>query len=261
MRVAVTLVVIFASASLAPAQPLVATGTSRQLTTDPRDQLLPVISGNRVVFMSDPGADSDIHVLDLNSGVETAVASLPVPERLSSIDGDRVVYAEYQPTTGDVRIALHDLLSATTSYLSTGEFDEVPRIAGNLVTWMRGDSTSVKNVVVHDLITGTATEIDLGGQEIYPFPSGTRVVFEARATPITPADIWLYDTTTGAATRLSSAGEDERHPAIDGDLVVWEGLFSDANGVDVMIHDLTTGVTRRLERPGDQRWPRYRDGS
>jgi beta propeller repeat protein len=111
----------------------VASGTTRQVTTDPAGQFNVRISGNYVVWedtrnsTSPYAADNDIYLYDLASGTEMPVATGENHQGWPRVDGNRVLWTERANDRWEIRTAVLEAvtlesLSATVArMLATGE--------------------------------------------------------------------------------------------------------------------------------------------
>ena len=179
-------------------------------------------------------------------------------------------YANSDPVVSQGRIAwigtdksglglmVYDSLTGVTKNVSphVSAYSNHPFLAGDLVVWGShwGGSYAIRAV---NLLTGqeqmVATPKD-DNEELST--DGTYVAWYDRATPAGPADIYLYNSTNGAAQRITNDALDDYSVEVSDGYVVWEreSAVSPGTLVSVMLYDTHTGVTKTLTDNA----PRYR---
>jgi beta propeller repeat protein len=226
-------------------------GTTTQVTNKAGVQTDPSISGDLVVFTDNSTGNDDVHYIDLtNPGVDVAVASGAGGQRLHDVSGNIIVYTDQSAVPESV--FKYDVSTAVSSLVSASN-DGNPRLDGQLVAFERGP-TGATDIIAIDL-ANPGIEIvvaDTALIETNPAVSGSRVVYERRATASGPGDIVMFDTSTLTETVITSTPADERRPDIDGNFIVWDVAVAPGD-TDIVIHDLSAPSTTVLAQPGNQR--------
>ncbi|MEW6102300.1 MAG: hypothetical protein AB1630_00540, partial [bacterium] len=150
-----------------------------------------------------------------------------------AIFGDRVVWYENNPATGQNNIYLYDLTTGIGRFASQStQSQSGPAIFGDRVVW-RENNGGVNNIYLFDLTTGIGRFASQSTQSQYePAIFGDRVVWREANK------IYAYDLTTGIGRFASQSTQSQYEPAIFGDRVVW--MENDA----IYLYDLTTGIGR-----------------
>jgi len=197
----------------------------------------------------DTNGTSDIFLYNVSTGATTRV----------SVDSDET------ESTGSSR---YPAISSDGSYVT------YESTATNLVA---GDTNGTSDIFLYNVSTGATTRVSVDSDETestgssrYPAISsdGSYVTYESTATNLVAGDtngvrdIFLYNASTGATTRVSvdsdgaqGTGGQSRDVSIsdDGNIIAFRsdktnlGATSDTNGEwDVFIHNVSTGATTRM---------------
>ncbi len=248
------------------------TGTTVQVTEGDAASYDPTISadGRYVAFTSgasdlvpdDPSEWDDIFVWDRVTGTTTAITAGNSPANPSiSGDGRYVAYeswdSELAPddTPGIIDIFVWDRQTGSTSRITDHDLmDSVaPSISldGRHVAYQtalhhKGEDPAIPfaDVYVHDLVTGTTTQVTDGDNDSFEpdiSADGQYVAFHSEASDLAPgdpngsiADAYVWEAATGAITRLGSS----RDVAISDD-----GRYVAFGSDGVRVWDRTTGTT------------------
>ncbi|HLM65586.1 MAG TPA: hypothetical protein VK306_14915 [Acidimicrobiales bacterium] len=244
--------------------------------------------GGRVAFEStawdlvpgDPNAYLDVYVWDRASSVIERITGGNNESASPSISADGRSVA-FTSTASDLApddrnrqgdVFLWDAATGTTTRITDGDsasgqpamsadgghvaFDS---FASNLAP---GDTDFTNDVFVWDRATGTTMRIP-GGEEGNSRPSisadGRYVVFESWVSkPVAGAtgvwDLYMWDRTTGATTRITDGNGGSHGPVVsaDGGVVAFSSAASnlvpgDTNdGADVFLWEAAAGTTRRI---------------
>ncbi|MHC4974267.1 MAG: FIMAH domain-containing protein [Planctomycetota bacterium] len=211
--------------------------TETRITDDSAEQIVPDVSGDRIVWVDRRnGAYDDIYSYVVSTGIETRITPHASVRRTSpAISGDKVVWVEgFRNET----IRLFDFATNTTRTIASGAYHIGPRISGDRVVW--ADYRALQyDVYVYDLTTDVETRItDEAADQVWPDICGDRVVWhDARnGRP----DIYLCDLSTGVETRITDdPNYNQWYPRISGDRIVWQDA---RNGWSLYMHDLATGT-------------------
>jgi beta propeller repeat protein len=133
---------------------------------------------------------------------------------------------------------------------SSGPSDDYPgRFDGDLIVYeaRRGDRDS--DIYLYNISSGETTAVATG-PAIQKSPSifGGKVVYssyEQHQFNRSDADVFLYETGTGATTRLTLPG-DQVNPRISGNLLAWQDEPPGRSSVNIMLYDLITEVKQKV---------------
>jgi beta propeller repeat protein len=151
--------------------------TETQITTDPADQMYPVIYGNRIVWNDDRNGNWDIYMYDLTTSTETPITTNPGYQAFQVIYGNRIVWMDERSGKGD--IYMYDLATSTETQITTDLAGQIyPVIHGDRIVWM-DERNGNFDIYMYDLATSTETQIttDPGGQS-FPAIYGNRIVWQ-----------------------------------------------------------------------------------
>lgn len=161
-------------------------GTAVVVAVGPENQTDPAVSGSLVSYTVSPGpGDAWIESYDLATGARRTV---PQPtgrdDLLSDVSGSRIAFVGSFDNTGSGDIAVYDTATGTQTVVApnaTGERSS-PSIGGATVAWEDVSSGTVRELYVHDLLTGTttllATGSGFGNHEPDVSPDGSVVVWQ-----------------------------------------------------------------------------------
>ncbi|MFT7485448.1 MAG: Tol biopolymer transport system component [Candidatus Paceibacteria bacterium] len=251
-------------------------------------------NGSPDCFMYDRESGQTVRVSVSSSGAEAQAGGL---EPVISFDNRYVTFYSLSDDlvasdgNGKFDIFLHHLPTGTTSKISeatngadanggsrypvlsfNGRYIAFESKASNLVS---GDSNSLRDVFVHDRVTGVTSRVSESGTgqqgngesvDAFISPDGRYVAFESDATNLVPVDtnarrdVFVKDLQTGAVILASvdSAGlqgnRDSQNASLSefGLRIAFSSNASnlvpmDANGYeDLFVHDLATGITERI---------------
>src|SRR6266576_730108 len=142
-----------------------ATGTERQITTDPSNQIEPAISGNRIVWVDFRNGNFDIYMFDLATGTERRITAASTASSFSpAISGDRIVWKDTR--NGNLDIYMFDLATGTERQITTNPSNQsTPVISGDRIAW-----TDVRNG------NGDIYIFDLSAAPLAVTPPGTLTI-------------------------------------------------------------------------------------
>jgi beta propeller repeat protein len=114
------------------------TDTQQRITTDPlRDEVVPHISGDKVVWTGCPlsSFNFDVEFYNLTTQTGQCITTDPEWQMLPRISGDTIVWLDFRNGNGD--IYLYDLLTNTERPITTNPAYQVyPDISGDRVVWV-----------------------------------------------------------------------------------------------------------------------------
>jgi len=112
------------------------------------NQTRPRIDGNLVVYQDDSAGNSDVYLLNLDTGDVTPIATTPDPETRPDIHGDSIVWSKGN------EIELYTISTAVTETIAFGGFPlENPRIHNGVVVF-EDFRTGLSNVTAYVIATG-----------------------------------------------------------------------------------------------------------
>lgn len=186
----------------------------RRLTTTPSVQeLLPAISGDRVVWADNRDGQYRIYLFNLTTGQEQRVTSLPKKPLELDFDGDHIVWtdARYDAWGNgqDTDVFLFTLSLNREERISQGPAATTahsPALSGGWLAWADGrnnpsGSLGATNIFVKELATGRQWQVTNGPHETRCSISGQYVVYEDR-NALRAFDWVLHDLTSGQETGL-----------------------------------------------------------
>lgn len=257
--------------------------------------LLPDTAGDFFnVYLHDTTTNTTTLITRDRSGEGSAnESSYPLSTSGISGDGTRIVFASKASNLveGDSNrtqdVFMYDTTTATTTKINGGEPDGRPSgepaisTDGTKIAFssssrnvIPGSITSVRSIFLYDVATGTTVLVSanaagepgiVGSERPAISADGTRISFASFASNLVPddtgrVDIFVYDTTTGAPTRINmtanggEANRDSLESALsaDGTRIVYTSkatnlVAPDTNGwQDVFLFDATTETTIRV---------------
>jgi hypothetical protein len=221
-----------------------ATGDRRQITSGSRNQLLPDVTGRRVVY-ADQTRFTQVLVYDIEAEITAPVAEDGPSRYDPAIHGDRVAYR--QSASGVTNISVTDLaLGSTTHVTSNSVMEHSPSIYGDFVAFARYiDGNNL--VIFHDLRDGTEMALlPAAIDQRRPHVHGDRVVFDAFVGGRPVRDLAIYEISTGSIHHIVADGN-QSFARISGDFVVYDD--DSAGGRDVVLMHIPTGFTHRITGP------------
>jgi len=157
-----------------------ATGTERQITTDPSNQIEPAISGNRIVWVDFRNGNFDIYMFDLATGTERRITAASTASSFSpAISGDRIVWTDTR--NGNPDIYMFDLATVTERRITTASTASAfssPAISGDRIVWTDTRNGNL-DIYMFDLATGTERQITTNpSNQSAPVISGDRIAWK-----------------------------------------------------------------------------------
>jgi beta propeller repeat protein len=209
--------------------------TEFRITTSSRNQHLPAIYGNIVVWEDWRNGNADIYGYDLSTGEEFQITSEPYDQKNPAIHGKRVVWVQREKIEG------YDLLTKTFFSIPVDtEEPENPAIYGDVVVW----ENIHDNLGIHGYNLQTQKDIFLSGEvNEYEFLDDP----EEQQNPalFEPVVVWTdkkhqgdiiyaYDIEKGKEFRVNTSRTyflfdlNQHYPVIHGDMVIWTEWDGDA---------------------------------
>ena len=216
-------------------------GIEQPLVTAPGDQGILCISGDTVVYVSNP-ADANLPMTDPGNRIYYIDLSDRVPHPIDNgpaatgaqwgprISGNRVVWMDYR--NGNWDIYEKDLPAGPERRLTTNPGDdEFPDISGDIVAW-RSYQNGQWDIHWMNLANGVehAATNDAAYQESVRISGSLLVWMDGRSdpNPASPSayDLYMEDLNTGVQTKIADRSVSPAYPAIDGSTLVWQEASS-----------------------------------
>lgn len=215
-----------------------------RITTNPADQLFPIVSGDKIVWEDyrNGGSDeADIYLYDLSANTEKRITSAKGREIYPFISGNRIVYAEVFGPNGHA-IHLYDLTTNTDSIIALGTYFR-PAIDGDKIVF--AGWSSLTGIYLYDLSTKMLKKISTTGDAMYPSISGNYVTWYS--TYGGSWKVYLYDLNTGIQKLITPPGVQQGNPRVSsGKIVLTEGPITGYASWNVYVYDISTGTEQRI---------------
>lgn len=228
----------------------VSTGEHMNISPGNGDQLLPNISGNRIVYTDYGTGNADICLYDISSGITTRLNDDPSSQRNPSISGAFVVHEDNR--NGDYDIYLFNVETETETQLTDypdcfGTHQINPDISGTKVVWEDYRSGSSGDIYMMDILTGEETLVaGSPNQEREPSIDGDIIAYVSNDTDF--GNIYYYRISTGETVQVTGMlGDDiyERCPDVSGDYISYEKWYDDMSPNDesnIWLYRISCGV-------------------
>jgi len=194
-----------------------------RITTNSSEQICPVISGNRIIWLDRRNATDaytwDIYCYDLEAGTEKQIVSVK-----NAVTAVFVSLPLPFPTLG---------------FGSTSLF---PDIYGNNIIWNENRNDSW-DIYLYDLAAGQERQItsDPSRQDAHAI-FGNKIVYSDNRNG--NADIYLFDLDSNQERQITTDSSDQSYPNIWEDKIIYRN-FRDGNE-DIYLYDLRTGQEKQL---------------
>jgi beta propeller repeat protein len=176
------------------------------MTAGTEDEMMPRISGTRVVWVANRSGYWGIHYRDVGTNAPAAEITPPFTQNvIPDIDGDRVVYARLPPDPQPWNFIGYDLNTGVETVFYT-----LPRHFG------------------------------LGWFSVH----GERVVFTGVENG--NFDVYMYDFTTSQLRRITTDPARQTDARIRGNRISWVDQRHGGTWFDLYVHDLLTNTTQRI---------------
>ncbi|MBI4699016.1 MAG: thrombospondin type 3 repeat-containing protein, partial [Nitrospirae bacterium] len=211
-----------------------------QITTNPADQRLPVISGGYIVWQDRRNGifNWDIYMYDISAGKESQITTYTLDQNYVDISGNRIVWTDARTGGGD--IYLYDIPSKQETRITDNPYSQAAaKISGDRIVWNDGRSLKFE-VYMHDTSTGLETKLaPAANAGFYSFGiSGDRIVWDETING--NRDIYMHYIPTNQVTRVTTNTSVQSLPEISMNRIVW---IDDRNGnSDIYMYDIATGV-------------------
>jgi len=198
---------------------------SGPLVSGSEDAVVPDLYHRNLAYSARRGGNWEIVFQNLDRGAPRQITTTPEDELGVRISGDRLVFV--RGTGAAARAVLYDVGTSTETVLSTAETSQVD-IAASFVVWDQLTGGTQWDVMVHDLTTGTTTNLGApGSDEFSPVVRGGQIVYVGNATGDLLTTLVAYDATAGAwgapttQTPGSTAGAGHASPGLDFVAAAW----------------------------------------
>ena len=186
-----------------------------------------------------PRAITDLRVYNMQTGATFAAGTLSLGGSFG-LDGQHLVFVGGgSPPT----IVLFDLATRTARTVSSGPYGSyLPRVSGNLATWVEGSGQMV-GIMVYDMGTGKVQQVARSaGILAQPKTDGRYVVWNDHNG--STAEIRLFDSRDGTTRLISDIRLMSFGPQISQGRVAW-GQEDEHDG-EIMLLDLGSGLLTQI---------------
>jgi hypothetical protein len=238
-----------------------ATSLRANIMSNPNDgvsEFRPRISGDAVVWQRGSGASSDVFKWSGLAGINLTANG--VADENPETDGVHVVWQ--QGSAGGRNIAVYDLLTGTTTILSSPGDETFPLVSGTTLGWIQMVDADGEVFVdpgpIGNQITGNPlveSEFSIDGDNLV-WSEGDDL-HQTLGTADDSHEVAVWNGALQGLYILTGPGTDDIHPVISGDTVVWQA-GPDGSG-DIWYGD-TLGTSNLLFDGTDERNP-HTDGS
>jgi len=228
----------------------ISTGAHVNISPGNGDQLLPDISGNRIVYTDYGTGTADICLYDISSGTTTRLNDDPSSQRNPSISGAFVVHEDNR--NGDYDIYLFNVETKTETQLTDcpdcfGTHQVNPDISGTKVVWEDYRNGNA-DIYMMDILTGEETLVAGSlSQEREPSIDDDIIAYVSSDTEDI-GNIYYYRISTGETVQVTGMLGDgiyERDPDVSGDYISYEKWYDDVSpddDCDIWLYRISCGV-------------------
>jgi hypothetical protein len=200
-------------------------------TTGTVNEYNPLISGNNnVVWGVSDGTDNEIYFYNGTTKVTTQITNNAVEDIDYQIDGNRVVWRQFDTVNSDYEIYLYDATPATptiTRLTNNDHNDYGPSIAGTSIAWNGYDNpTGSWRMFFYNVTTATTTTVAHNSIQpgTIPFVSGSNIAWIGTDLVGGDQDIFRWNGST--VTNISNNALVDSDVQISGNNLVWRAYNS-----------------------------------
>lgn len=213
-----------------------------RITTNPADQEMPAISGNRIVWSDKRNGTWDIFMYDLATNIETQISNGPGDELDPHIFGNRIVYRDTRlnpvnPNYTITNIYLYDLNTNTSTIVGGGA---LPKIDGNNIVY--GSLLSPLYIYRYNISDGQNNLVSTNGNR-NPYISGSNIIY----TKYTINGIlYHYDLNSGIEKQIVSGNVPFRASVSNGVVAYAKRTGDGSQDFDMYVYYLNTNTEKKL---------------
>ena len=228
------------------------TGTTVAISKAPGDaDLLPDVSGTRIVYSRASADGSNIVLHDVVSGAATIIEPVALPEQSNAAIGGNIIVFE-DTRTGARELQVHDISSGATRLLTSGGNNMGPDISpsGDVIVWSLCTSDGTQPCQVREAvrIAGVWTTRPVAASD-GPF-TGT-ATDGAIVAYVRDGDVRWQPVGGGAEGTIALGGADYAPSVADGS-ILFEHQTADGT-TDILLYDTRAHVLRHVtDTPGRQ---------
>jgi hypothetical protein len=187
----------------------------------------PVVNTKYLIWEAWDGADHEIFVQRLNTGVVTQITNNNSNDFNPQISGHTVVWLFSNPASNTVDVARHNLKTGTTNIIETPDVSEsLPLIEGTYIVWRRIIAGSGDKIGIYDSSTGITSQFGYDDGSFILFGLDDEKLIYRHTTTEGNSFVELYDLATGQIDVLSTGldiaqADSKQNLAIKNDVVTW----------------------------------------
>jgi beta propeller repeat protein len=216
--------------------------------TDPKNNVLPKISGTSIVWQDYSNGNWDIFHYNLTwvpGALPEQIVTGGEDQKNPAIYGNYIAYENWSGFSSTMY--LYNISNSTSVRISPSADEVNPAIDGTNIVWQNLSPTSSKRVILYNITTGESRQIPLAGSsfdQTNPQISGNYIVWEDTRDRNPYTDIYLYDLSDGSERLLTPGSPGSKFmPAVSDNRIVWEdwrAIYSGGYNEDIYL--LTLGA-------------------
>jgi hypothetical protein len=199
-------------------------------TTTTINEQNPLVSGSNIVWGANDGVDNEIYFYNGTTKVTTKITNNSVDDIDYQIDGNRVVWRQFDNVNSDYEIYLYDITPATptiTRLTNNANSDYGPSIAVTSIAWNGYDNpTGSWRMFFYNITTATTTTAAHNSiqEGTIPLVSGSNVTWIGNDLVGGDDDVFRWNGST--VTNISNNALVDSDVQISGNNLVWRAYDS-----------------------------------
>jgi beta propeller repeat protein len=231
------------------------------INTSSSRQMVPAISGDRIVWQDDRNGNWDIYLYDLGTGIETRVTTDSGAQTNPDIDHDLIVWQDGRNGNNDIYLYnISNPVADGERVTLNGKDQTYPAISGDLIVW-QDNRDGNNDVYLYNLsqpvTNGEAVTSDTMDQMV-PDIDGNIIVWQDYRND-NDWNIYLYNISSPVpdGEQVTSDGNEQMYPAISRDHIVWQDYRND-NDWNIYLYNISNPVANGEQvtlDESDQKFP------